>query len=85
MGVMVKDTVCLEHKEDTLEYLPKNTIPRVKHGGGSISPRGCFCSAGTEAAVKMKEIMDTFEYQTVSASGGEAKYHFPAQYPPKSK
>ena len=37
---------------------PKNTIPTVKHGGGSIMLWGCFSSAGTGALVRIEGKID---------------------------
>ena len=46
---------------DTAHH-PKNTIPTVKHGGGSIMLRGCFLSTGTAALVRIEVKMDGAKY-----------------------
>ena len=44
---------------------PKNTIPTVKHGGGSIMLWGCFSSAGTGALVSMEGKMVGANYRKI--------------------
>lgn len=43
----------------------KNTIPMVKHGGGSINLRDCFSLADTRALVKIKGIMASSKSKSV--------------------
>ena len=44
---------------------PGNTIPIVKHGGGSIMLWGCLSSAGTEKLVRIEGMMDGAKYREI--------------------
>lgn len=46
-------------------YEEKNTLPTVKHGGGSIMLWGCFASSGTGNLYRVNGIMDSTQYQDI--------------------
>ena len=43
----------------------ENTIPTVKHGGGSIMLWGCFSLAGTGKLVRIEGKMDAAKYREI--------------------
>lgn len=46
-------------------YAEKNTLPTVKHGGGSIMLWGCFASTGTGKLKCVKGTMNSLLYQEI--------------------
>uniref|UniRef100_A0AAY5K6Q5 Seizure 6-like protein 2 n=1 Tax=Esox lucius TaxID=8010 RepID=A0AAY5K6Q5_ESOLU len=69
-------------KNNTAHH-PKNTIPTVKHGGGSIMLWGCFSSAGTIALVRVEGIMNRYQAilaQNLHASVRKLKMKFTFQH-----
>ena len=52
------------HITNTAQH-PKNTIPTVKHGGGSIMLWRCFSSGGTGALVRIEGKMDGAKYRKI--------------------
>ena len=52
------------YKPNTSHH-PENTIPTVKHGGGSIMLWGCFSLAGTGKMVRIEGMMDGAKYREI--------------------
>jgi hypothetical protein len=52
------------HKPDTSHH-PENTIPTVKHVGGSIMLWGCFSLAGTGKRVRIEGMMNGAKYRKI--------------------
>ena len=46
-------------------FVEKNTLPTVKHGGGSVLLWGCFASSGTGRLQRVEGKMDSIMYQEI--------------------
>ena len=46
-------------------YVEKNTLPTVKHGGGSLMFWGCFVSSSTGNLQRVDGIMNSIKYQEI--------------------
>ena len=55
-------------KKKNEAYVEKNTLPTVKHGGGSLMFWGYFASSGTGNLQRVDGIMNSIKYQDVMPS-----------------
>ena len=87
-----KNTTRRVWRKDGTAYDPKNTIPTVKFGGGSIMVWGCFTSKGPGAlhiiegkmdATKYVEILNNCLLSSVKALGMGRKWIFQQDNDPK--
>ncbi len=46
-------------------YHLHNTIPTMKHGGGSIMQRGCFSAAGTREVIREDGKLNAAKYKDI--------------------
>ena len=46
-------------------YIPKNGVPTVKYGGGSIMICGCFSTEGVGNIVSIEEKMNAEKYKNI--------------------
>ena len=46
-------------------YVEKNTLPTVKHSGGSLMFWGCFASSGTGNLQRVDGVMNSIKYQEI--------------------
>ena len=56
---------CYVWRKPNTSHHPENTIPTVKHDGGSIMLWGCFSSVGIEKLVRIEGMMDGAKYREI--------------------
>ena len=49
-------------RKKVVRFLPKNTVPTLKHGGGLMMFWGCFRSRGTGQLIAIREIIKYEDY-----------------------
>jgi hypothetical protein len=52
-------------RKPNTSHHPENSIPTVKHGGGSIMLWECFSLAGTGKLVRIEGMMDGTKYRDI--------------------
>ena len=52
-------------RKPNISHHPENTIPTVKHGGGSSMLWGCFPLAGTGSLVRIEGMMEGAKYRGI--------------------
>ncbi|KAK3545317.1 hypothetical protein QTP70_003720 [Hemibagrus guttatus] len=60
-----KNSTCRVWRRKNAELHPKNTIPTVKHGGGTIMLWGCFSAKGPGRLICVKERMNGAMYREI--------------------
>ena len=60
----IKENAMSVWRKPNTSHHPENTIPTVKHGGGSML-WGCFSSAGTGKLVRIEGMMDGTKYREI--------------------
>uniref|UniRef100_A0AAY5KUE3 Transposase Tc1-like domain-containing protein n=1 Tax=Esox lucius TaxID=8010 RepID=A0AAY5KUE3_ESOLU len=63
----INSTRCVWRRRNAA-YVPKNTIPTVKHGGGNIMLWGCFSAKGTGRLHSIEGRMDGAMYRKILAN-----------------
>ena len=58
---------CYVWRKPNTSHHPKNNIPTVDHGVGSIMLRGCFSLAGTGKLVRIEGMKDGAKYREILA------------------
>ena len=53
------------HRRKNEAYKEKNTVPTVKHGGGSVGFWGCFAASGTGCLESVQGTMKSQDYQGI--------------------
>ncbi|CAJ0919377.1 unnamed protein product [Ranitomeya imitator] len=60
-----RNTTCRVWKKKNTELHPSNTIPTVKHGGGTIMIWGCFSAKGPGRLIRVHERMNGAMYREI--------------------